>query len=44
MTPFGHAGTSGDMEGSFWLKMDPGGPLGTQFMTIFVTHVATRDG
>ena len=42
MTPFGHAGASRDMVGSFWLNMDLGGPPGTQFMTTFVTHVTTR--
>ena len=39
MIPFGHAGTSGDMVGSFWSNMDPGGPPGTRVMTIFASHV-----
>ena len=39
MTAFGHAGTSGNMVGSFWLNMDPGGPPGTRVMTIFGFYV-----
>ena len=42
MTPFGHAGTSGNMVGSFWLNMDPGGPSGTQVMTILGFYVSPQ--
>ena len=42
MTPFGHAGTSGDMVGSFWLNMDLGGPPGTRVMTIFGFYVKSH--
>ena len=39
LTPFGHAKTSGDMVGSFWLNMDAGGCCRTRVMTTFVLYV-----
>ena len=39
LTPFGHGKTSGDMVGSLWLNLDPGGCLGAGVMTIFVFYV-----
>ena len=39
LIPFGHAKTSWDMVGSFWLNLDLGGCSRTRVMTIFVFFV-----